>query len=147
MTSGCSGRGLTRVESRVEHVGDVLAPVYIVACREVRAEVAAAALLPPERRARDQQADGHEARQTRARSPPVARLSPRARRDAQPTATLRADRHGAVHGRSRDRAASPRMSPHQVRSHLSRAARHRGRRCRDASVGTASASAAASSAA
>ena len=45
-----------------QHVGDVLLPVYIVAVREIRAEVAAAAFFASQRCARDQQADGDEAR-------------------------------------------------------------------------------------
>src|ERR1041384_7715037 len=46
------------------HVGDVLQPFYVVAIGKVRAKVSAAALLPPQRGARDQQADGDDAAET-----------------------------------------------------------------------------------
>ena len=46
----------------MQHVSNVLLPVYIVAAREVLAEVAAAAFLTPKRRTRDEQSDRDETR-------------------------------------------------------------------------------------
>ena len=42
----------------------MLLPVYIVAVREIRAEVPPTTLFAPQRRPRDQQADRHKARLT-----------------------------------------------------------------------------------
>src|SRR5512143_1921431 len=47
-----------------ESVCDVLFPVYIVAFREIRAEVAATAFLTPQRGAGDEVTDGDQARET-----------------------------------------------------------------------------------
>src|SRR4051812_42826713 len=44
-----------------KHVRNVLPPFYVVAIGKVRAKVAAAALLPAQRRARDEQPDGDNA--------------------------------------------------------------------------------------
>ena len=84
---------------RASRVGDVLLPVYIVALREVRAEVAAAALLAAQRGARDQQADGHQAGQRgAARGRTGARVAGQ-RRAARHVVQLRA---AAFAGRPRD---------------------------------------------
>src|SRR5436189_4426353 len=50
------GFGISR-----KHVRNVLPPFYVVAIGKVRAKVAAAALLPAQRRARDEQPDGDNA--------------------------------------------------------------------------------------
>src|SRR5205809_672853 len=44
-----------------EHVGDVVLPFYVVARRKISSVMAAAALLPAQRGARDHQTDGHDA--------------------------------------------------------------------------------------
>src|SRR5262245_28832876 len=46
-----------------QHIRDVLLPVYIVALREIRAEVSAATLLASKRRPRNEKADRNQTRQ------------------------------------------------------------------------------------
>src|SRR5262245_35630079 len=82
------GRSGISVSLLMKDVCDVSLPVYIVTSREILAEVSAAALFASERRARDQQTDGDEARhssklaigrraisRTHDRGPPRGQLS------------------------------------------------------------------------
>ena len=90
------------VRSSSSDVRDVFLPVYIVAIREIRAEVAAAALLAAQRRARDQQADGDEARDAPAVAVSGRRGTPAGGR-GPPRSQLRHSGAQPVGGRARDR--------------------------------------------